>query len=85
MFNVFSTNPYGRTECILSKSAGNAKSGRTANMLEGRVATQRDQGRLEKWANRNLMKFNKNVCKIWDGKTLCNNTDREEIVWKAAV
>ena len=74
LFNVFIINPDGRTECILSKSARNTKSGRSANMLQGRVATQRDQDRLEKWANRNLMKFNKKVCKFWDGITPCNNT-----------
>lgn len=75
---VFVINPDGRTKRVLSKSAGNTKSGRTADMLEGRAATQRHQDRLEKRAKRTLMKFNKNACKIWDGITPGNNTGWEE-------
>jgi len=33
-------------------------------MFKGRAAVQRELERLEEWANRNIMKFNKNKCKV---------------------
>ncbi|KAK4830789.1 hypothetical protein QYF61_013622, partial [Mycteria americana] len=35
-----------------------------SDMLEGRAATQRDLSGLEKQADRNLLKFTKNICKV---------------------
>ena len=34
------------------------------NTMVGRVAVQQDLDRLRAWANRNLMKFNKNKCQV---------------------
>jgi len=43
--------------CTLSKTADDTKLGGMADMPDGHAAIQRDLGRLEKWANRNLIKF----------------------------
>ena len=34
------------------------------DMLEGRVAIQKDLNRLEMWVHANLMKFKKEKCKV---------------------
>jgi len=47
-------------ECGLVKFADDFKLGRRVNMLEVRAAVQRDPGRLEEGATRNIMKDNKN-------------------------
>ncbi|GAB0208210.1 F-BAR domain only protein 2-like [Grus japonensis] len=44
--------------------ADDAKLGGVADMPEGHAAIQRDLNRLEKWADRNLMKFNKGKCEV---------------------
>jgi len=40
------------------------KQGGVADTLEGCAAIQRDLNRLEKWADKNLMKCNEGKCKI---------------------
>lgn len=50
----------GGAECIRSKLADDAKQ---VGVTEGPTAVWRDLDRLEKWADRNPMKFNRN-CRV---------------------
>ncbi|KAK4819570.1 hypothetical protein QYF61_007081 [Mycteria americana] len=59
LFTIFTNDPGAGAECTLSKFADDTKLGGVADMPEGHAAIQRDLGRLEKWADRNLMQFNK--------------------------
>ena len=52
---IFIKNLNKETECTTRKPVENSK----ISMLKGRAAVQRDIKRLEKWADRNLTKFNK--------------------------
>ncbi|GAB0177111.1 mitochondrial enolase superfamily member 1 [Grus japonensis] len=45
------------------KSA-DTKQSEEVDILEGRATLQEDLDRLEEWANKNLMKFNKDKCKV---------------------
>jgi len=59
LFTIFINDLGGGAECTLSKFADDTKLGVVADMPEGPVTTQRDIDRLEKRADRNLMRFNK--------------------------
>ncbi|GAB0184834.1 mitochondrial enolase superfamily member 1 [Grus japonensis] len=59
LFNIFSNGPDDGAECTLSKFADDTKLGRVADMPEGCAAIKKDLNRLEKCADRNLVKFNK--------------------------
>lgn len=52
------------TESSLTKLAVDKNQGRVVCAPEGCVATQRDLNNLEKWADRNLVKFKKGKCQV---------------------
>ncbi|GAB0182112.1 cAMP-dependent protein kinase inhibitor alpha [Grus japonensis] len=80
LFNFFINNLVDGTECPLSKFAGNSKLGVVSDTPEGHAAIQRDLDRLEKWANRKVMKFTKEKCEILH---LRRNNPKQQYVLEA--
>lgn len=64
LLNVLISSLEEKTEYTLKKFAKDSNLGDAVSTLEGRNIIWRTVYNLEDWANRNLIKFNHNKCKV---------------------
>ncbi|KAK4825175.1 hypothetical protein QYF61_024655 [Mycteria americana] len=64
LFSIFISDLDDGIKCTLMKFANDTKLSGEVDTSEGRATLQEDLDRLNEWANKNLMKFNKDKCKV---------------------
>jgi len=64
LFNIFINHEDDGSKCTLSKSTDDTKLGEVVDTPEVHASVQRDPDRLEKWADKNHIEFNKGKCQL---------------------